>query len=533
MITASQFYKWLKVFKVLTGSNRPVTTSYGEMFVSNNGKFTAVPYPTLTAVKIEAGAMGLTPSYAAYQSNTAELFTFANGRLTFTGATPGMFLITTALTAYMAAPGVSSLIYFTHAKNGTPIDKSTVSSYVTLAAEGSEKAIAIQCVSYLETGDYIEVFLQNNTSASGPTVRYLNTSAEIITAVAAGEGPLVNSDDVVQGDEHWFATLDGGDTDELATLPTIVDMESAIGVLADDIAALQTEVTGKMAKASNLSDVANRSEAQRNIGFTAEPITVTASIVLGNPMNSLIQSEMALPDQSITLPAMDDVDSMAYSQLPLIYCQPGTEAVIIRYIDNSVLATIQPGQAIQLVLIDNASENGVFQTRGTVFTVNELTGYVVLTGADIETVYEATGYTPTSDTLDGQFEGISNRFNTFANNSNGVTIATQSGSTGATVINSQASRNGNIATLTGRVRFTATNTTPLIIIAPPFGASFTDVNQASGVASITKTTGAAIGDGTVPIIDSVSGQGIEFSSIVAVGSGSYDLYFSVQYTIAN
>jgi hypothetical protein len=81
--------------------------------------------------------------------------------------------------------------------------------------------------------------------------------------------------------------------------------------------------------------------------------------------------------------------------------------------------------------------------------------------------------------------------------------------------------------------FTATSSNVTIIIQPPFGAAFTASNQASGSAIVNKSSGAAIGDGTVVVIDSVSGQGIELNMILANGSVNHTVYFSLQYTISN
>ncbi len=116
---------------------------------------------------------------------------------------------------------------------------------------------------------------------------------------------------------------------------------------------------------------------------------------------------------------------------------------------------------------------------------------------------------------------------------NGVTIASQTGSTGASVINSQSIRMGNAGTSTGKITFTATDTTGNILINPPFGASFTAVNQASGTAIICRSSGSAIGDGIIAIVNSASGQGVQFNFLVSTGSGSYDIYFSIAYSITN
>ena len=116
---------------------------------------------------------------------------------------------------------------------------------------------------------------------------------------------------------------------------------------------------------------------------------------------------------------------------------------------------------------------------------------------------------------------------------NGITISTETGSTGATVLNSQSKRMGNVGTSTGKINFTATATSGNVLINPPFGTAFTASDQAAGTSTINKSSGANIGDGIVAIVNSVSGQGLQFNWVVATGSGLYDLYFSVQYTINN
>lgn len=115
----------------------------------------------------------------------------------------------------------------------------------------------------------------------------------------------------------------------------------------------------------------------------------------------------------------------------------------------------------------------------------------------------------------------------------GASVNNGIGTTGATLVSSQSIRIGNVGTLTARIAFTATASTCDLLITPPFGATFTAGGQASGTGIVNKSSGAAIGDGTVSIIDSLAANGIKVDMVLATGSGSYTLYVSLQYTIAN
>jgi len=115
---------------------------------------------------------------------------------------------------------------------------------------------------------------------------------------------------------------------------------------------------------------------------------------------------------------------------------------------------------------------------------------------------------------------------------NTVSIVTQINSTGATVVSSKCSRVGNVGTFSAKITFTATSGLPTIILGMPFTSGFTATGQASGNATVLKTPPLnAIGDGVVSIVDSVAGQGVQFSSILAASSGSHDMYVCGTYLI--
>lgn len=122
---------------------------------------------------------------------------------------------------------------------------------------------------------------------------------------------------------------------------------------------------------------------------------------------------------------------------------------------------------------------------------------------------------------------------TNAIDSNGASVNNGIGTTSATLVNSQSIRIGNMGTLTARIAFTATAASCDLLITPPFGTTFTAGGQASGTGIVNKSSGAAIGDGTVSIIDSLAANGVKVDMVLATGSGSYTLYVSLQYTISN
>lgn len=163
----------------------------------------------------------------------------------------------------------------------------------------------------------------------------------------------------------------------------------------------------KMDKSANLSDVSSRATAQANMGLAGVAISVTASVVLTNPLPSFITASMILTSQTIKLPAMNASNSIAPGELFTIYCPTSApNAVLILNQDNTGLVTVQPGQMIRLILTSNSTANGTITTLGDVLRVNTLFGDVTLTGANVDSLYTPSNYTPADATIDGHLEGI-------------------------------------------------------------------------------------------------------------------------------
>lgn len=186
-------------------------------------------------------------------------------------------------------------------------------------------------------------------------------------------------------------------------------LDAQLSTLNSDIGSLQTT---KMTKSANLSDVSSRSTAQANIGFSGAPVTLAADtdVVLTNPIPTFITTQDTVNDHIIQLPAVNATNSQAYSQNTVVYVPAAYNRRIVKNSAGTVLATVLTGQAIMFVLESNGTAPGTWSARGQVFDVNGLTGKITLKGADINTDYSAPGYTAASTTLDGQFEGISDKF---------------------------------------------------------------------------------------------------------------------------
>lgn len=102
-----------------------------------------------------------------------EKFTLSNNRATFTGSRVGFYKVTavTSLTS-----GANNVITLRIAENGVTTNSSTSSS--TTSPAGKSENIVCQDVVQLSAGDYIEIFVANNTSTTSITVEDLSVIVE-------------------------------------------------------------------------------------------------------------------------------------------------------------------------------------------------------------------------------------------------------------------------------------------------------------------------------------------------------------------
>jgi len=146
---------------------RGVTNSSAISNYYMNGNATATVISTIgTAVKVA----GTTTSAAITQK-----FTNNDNRSTYNGAILRDFKVTAVLSA---DSGNNNEIGIYTAKNGTPITESEI--YITTNAGGRAESGVSQTIVALTEGDYIEVFVENSTSATNITVSELSVIVEAL-----------------------------------------------------------------------------------------------------------------------------------------------------------------------------------------------------------------------------------------------------------------------------------------------------------------------------------------------------------------
>lgn len=103
-------------------------------------------------------------------SSITEKFTHTDNRATYAGAITRIFKVSTTLSC---ESGNNNQVGCYIAKNGLVISESEV--YITTNGAGRFEGATIQTLLQMATGDYIEIFVENNTSANNILVTDLNT----------------------------------------------------------------------------------------------------------------------------------------------------------------------------------------------------------------------------------------------------------------------------------------------------------------------------------------------------------------------
>lgn len=152
---------------------------YGEMYLSDNTTATSIS-ATNTPVKV-AGSTS-----AGLLSSS---FSHSSGRLTYTGANSGKFLVTVAMSLELVGSNDKVKAYV--AKNGTIQSKSEINQ--NLDATGDVAVLPINAIVELTDTDYIEVFIANETTTDNITVSYMNVSVvELAGTLVSASGGATN-----------------------------------------------------------------------------------------------------------------------------------------------------------------------------------------------------------------------------------------------------------------------------------------------------------------------------------------------------
>lgn len=139
------------------------TAEIGNYYMLNNATTTTISQ-TETPVKVA----GTTTANAINQK-----FSHTDNRLTYTGSLIRDFEV---LANASFTSGNNQVIGLYVAKNGTVIASSEM--YATTSGSGRAESINCQTIVELVENDYVEVWIENETSASNITVEYLNVIAK-------------------------------------------------------------------------------------------------------------------------------------------------------------------------------------------------------------------------------------------------------------------------------------------------------------------------------------------------------------------
>lgn len=135
------------------------STAAGSCYMTANATVTDIVTQNV-AVKVA----GTTTAASVNQK-----FTHTNNRLTYSGAISRFFSVTVTSSIVGAVNAQHSTYVY---KGGVVVPESIGSGTTTSA--GDAENITSQCVVYLETGDYVEVFIENNDNTTDVTVESLN-----------------------------------------------------------------------------------------------------------------------------------------------------------------------------------------------------------------------------------------------------------------------------------------------------------------------------------------------------------------------
>ncbi len=147
--------------KALFSNCRGIQNSSELSYYTMTGNATAT---TIASANVEYKVSGTTTSDGVTQK-----FTNTSNRATYTGAITRLFKVTS--TASLTS-GNNHQVGFYVAKNGTVIAASE--TYVTTSGAGRAENVTVQALVSLATNDYIEMFVENATSATDVTVTDLS-----------------------------------------------------------------------------------------------------------------------------------------------------------------------------------------------------------------------------------------------------------------------------------------------------------------------------------------------------------------------
>jgi hypothetical protein len=154
--------------KALFSNNRGINNSAEIAYYTMNNNATAT---TVASSGVAYKVAGTTTSQSVTQK-----FTNTNNRATYTGAITRAFSVSAVLSC---TSGNNNQIGLYIAKNGAILTESEV--YITTGGSGRAEGGKIQAILQLVTNDYIEIFVENSTTATNITVTELSVIVEALS----------------------------------------------------------------------------------------------------------------------------------------------------------------------------------------------------------------------------------------------------------------------------------------------------------------------------------------------------------------
>lgn len=134
---------------------------------SGNAYLTAQAITTFPNINVPVKLAGSTQSVGLFRVATT-----GSNRLQYTGSRSRRFIVNCAVS--FISGGNNKIYSFYIAKNGIPLPESKISNKITSGSD--QEALSISCTVMLAPGDYVEVWVENNSDNTSLTALNLNLS---------------------------------------------------------------------------------------------------------------------------------------------------------------------------------------------------------------------------------------------------------------------------------------------------------------------------------------------------------------------
>lgn len=386
MISLTQFYKYLKVFKVTTGGTPPPADTLQAVYdASPTGEIVLASEKPLKMTGVDSSLVPAVVTEAEFDAITnpdSGLLTYDSGidRYLFNAGTPGSpvkeHLAAISDIEALQEDVVYGYMQFKDNATATVIGVGNQNVYIKIAGTYLAPAGLQQEFSHV-TGrlTYIGAatrVMMINTDCTA-TANLVNVNAKVAlfkngTLVSESEspaflGPVSPSDQPVI--PNTLISMSTGDYIEvfIKNLDSEDDLTvTKLGCIPHTIGGTAGGVGQFLEVAANLSDVANVINSGRNLGFTNgyesiidnAPRTYTTAT-----QPRYIEAAYTIPGGIITLCPFNVVDAPKVGDVFCIVKNTGTDPVDINRNDATTIITLAVGEIVQLIALDNSLDGDV------------------------------------------------------------------------------------------------------------------------------------------------------------------------------